>query len=526
MSSASAKAYGAVTRSDVFLIDPRKPVIEEDDPAHPDYKAHEPRRAINPRMLRLIKTKGAKAIGEIRIKLKKLEDGSTIVVMRDGRVRLRHAREVLREKLTEMGADYDTFEPTKDDPLPLLLRAVPEDDKDATLVFNSYAKKDPPLMIAQKCAELAADNVPEEQIEILVNRSTSSIKKYLKLWHDAVPEVKDALHADKISFNQAYRLCEKSEAKQREAIARIIERGAKRGRRAQEAADGAEAKPRPRAPAKVAEVLKELPEGPARAAVEWTLGLRESIDAQAKASEMPAVLRAERDPDDVREIDALKSEIEKLREDAKIARKPNVEQEAQLDGALREVEKLKAEIEEAKSETDLAVAVAEAELAEKLAEAERRVRFFEVREKGRESARDRKHSDDFDPDDVEKAAIEAFTSEHGEPTPEQRAHVEWIAHFCAEYVLDALDTAIEQVKGDRENLSVKEEDIEKREDAIEEAEHDRERLASLPTDEEIEAAAVDQLRFVERRGRLAAFLANNPGARPVAVKHGLIQAEA
>lgn len=227
MSSKSARAYGSLTRSDVFILDPRKVVIEEDDPSHPDYSLHEPRRKINPRMLSLIRRKGADAIGEIGVKLKKLDDGRTITVAKDGRKRLRHARIVLREKLEAMGVNPDTFEPSEGDPLPLAVRAVPRKDDASTQIFNAYSQKDPPLMVAAKVAEYEANGVPLDEIEILVNRSPSQIANYRKLWGDGCAELKTALHADKITFNFALKLCNKSHDKQREALAKLGERGKK-----------------------------------------------------------------------------------------------------------------------------------------------------------------------------------------------------------------------------------------------------------------------------------------------------------
>jgi hypothetical protein len=247
MSSKSAKEYGAIGRFEGFPLDPRKVVIEEDDPNHKDFSAHEPRRAVQPRLLRLIRTKGAAALGEVRVKKVKRDDGSTYVRAVDGRVRIRHARIVLREKIAEMGADPDTWEPSEGDPFPLLVRAVPEHDDDATIVLNAYQKRDPPLMLAQVCSEKRADNVAIDDIGLLINRSRTAVEKYLKLWDDGCDELKEALHGDKLTFNTALRLCEKSHDKQREALAKLGERGKKlRGRAAEEAASGNEPGERPR----------------------------------------------------------------------------------------------------------------------------------------------------------------------------------------------------------------------------------------------------------------------------------------
>ena len=340
MSSKTAQAYGALARSDVFLIDPRKVVIEEDDPSHPDYQLHEPRRKIQERELRLIRQKGAKALGEVRVKTKKLDDGSSVVVMRDGRTRIRHARVVLREKLEAMGADYDTFEPSKDDPLPLMVRAVPEDDPDATQILNAYAKKDPPLMIAAKVDEYFRNNVPVEQIGVLVNRSAKSIASYRKLWTDAIQPVKDALHEDRISFNVAVELADKSAQGQADALARILERGAKRGRAARDAAAGKDETPAPRfrAPAaKLAAEVETLPHGPERHALEWALGRRDLLVEPRTSEEVEAALTLEKERQRVEEMGhkmaELRAQIDALRAEHAVPVKDASEESIPLLGA-------------------------------------------------------------------------------------------------------------------------------------------------------------------------------------------------
>jgi len=545
MSSKSAKEYGAKRGGDLLTIDPRKVVIEEDDPQHKHFAAHEPRRAIQPRILRLIRTKGAKALGETRVKMIKRSDGSSYVAARDGRVRIRHARIVLIEEIKkllaggdatkwtpEMG-DPETWEPADGEALPLALRAVIETDDDATTILNAYQKRDPPLMLAQVCAEKRDNNVSVDEIGMLINRSKAQVENYLRFWDDGCDELKAALHDDSVTLNVALRLAEKSHDKQREALAKLAERGKKaRGKAALRAVDGGDAVPAPRfraSAAKLAEEAAKMPEGPARAALEWALGRRDAPTVEQVSSETTSftggttsAVTIDRDPDDVREIDELKSEIEKLRAAQKAATSGPIKVNG--DNASDAIDESKARMKLRLVEDENATLRVEVEkLRMALKDPQLAIAIDLDTTETKDAKKLRSEIDSFKID-IEKIAEDVASDLASDEALDE--HGKSIALMAARSALERATSQIvekiEEVNGRVEDLNDKEEELKIREVEVVELENEAEKIVVDPaTDEEMRAAQVDEVRFADRHGTLRALLGRKPGLRAVAESLGI-----
>lgn len=266
----SKDALGAVGKTDALQFDPDDLVIVT-DPKHPLYdERHDPNAPgylpLDENSVRNVMTFGVLETILVRKEGAK-PDGTPIVVVADGRSRVRWAREA-NKRLREQGAET------------IRVPAFSKRGDDASLMgmmitANEVRKDDGPLVKAKKVQRFLNLGRSEEEAAVAFGVSGQTIKNYLALL-ECSPAVQSAVERGEIAATVAKKLSSLPRDEQKSALDKMREQGATRGKRAAAAAAQAKGETTPTAAtslgkksiAGIASRLREAPLGPGWSATE------------------------------------------------------------------------------------------------------------------------------------------------------------------------------------------------------------------------------------------------------------------